>query len=202
MGIPLTLPIVNTNQESQQMPWEEPKYMKYQDAESLKTELMGDFFDSNDPAESREIAYKLIARKSINKVPSPCPAEMYRKIPSRAVEQEEEKRAQIQDCLNMLDWSNSFREEEEIQNENLFRDKTSGRKKITKDSLERKGAEREEERRTNQVLKMGAARPQQFHHGCKEEQKKEQEGVKGEKETLLQDTTVYVAKHIGRSLNL
>ncbi|XP_077323633.1 uncharacterized protein LOC143958051 isoform X3 [Lithobates pipiens] len=78
----------------------------------------------------REIKHQVVAHRIINKVPSPCPEEMRQRIPARAMEQEEEK---IHRFKNIFEWSNHFSEQEkEVQSENLFSDKTSGRKNITK----------------------------------------------------------------------
>ncbi|XP_077324073.1 uncharacterized protein LOC143959271 [Lithobates pipiens] len=78
----------------------------------------------------REIKHQVVAHSIINKVPSPYPEEMRHRIPARAMEQEEEK---IHRFKNIFEWSNHFSEQEkEVQSENLFSDKTSGRKNITK----------------------------------------------------------------------
>ncbi|XP_073447930.1 uncharacterized protein [Aquarana catesbeiana] len=122
--------IVNTNQESQEMPREEPKNMKHQNVAAWRMKLMEKLSDTNDPAEKREIMHQVVAHKLINKVPSPCSAEMHRRIPSIAMEHEEEK---IHHFKNIFHWSHSFSKgEKKVQNENLLGDKTSGRKKITK----------------------------------------------------------------------
>ncbi|XP_077323635.1 uncharacterized protein LOC143958055 [Lithobates pipiens] len=81
----------------------------------------------------REIKHQVVAHSIINKVPSPYPEEMRHRIPARAMEQEEEK---IHRFKNIFEWSNHFSEQEkEVQSENLFSDKTSGRKNITKVSI-------------------------------------------------------------------
>ncbi|XP_077323632.1 uncharacterized protein LOC143958051 isoform X2 [Lithobates pipiens] len=87
-------------------------------------------FNITNREKRREIKHQVVAHRIINKVPSPCPEEMRHRIPARAMEQEEEK---IHRFKNIFEWSNHFSEQEkEVQSENLFSDKTSGRKNITK----------------------------------------------------------------------
>ncbi|XP_077307108.1 uncharacterized protein LOC143926952 [Lithobates pipiens] len=105
-----------------------------------RTELMLTVWDTENPARKREIKQKVVAHRLIHKVHTPCPAEMHNRIPSRAAGREEAG-AQMKRCKNILEWSNTPRDEKKgDQKESLFRRflksfrrvKTSGSSETTK----------------------------------------------------------------------
>ncbi|XP_077307110.1 uncharacterized protein LOC143926957 [Lithobates pipiens] len=149
------LTIMVMTQDSLERLLEDPNSKEHQDVPAHGMELLKQLFDTKGPLERKEIMHKMLAHKIINKVPSPCSPEMHFKIPSRAMEQEEDE---IQPFQNIFDFSNSFNEREsEVQDENLFEDKTSDRKitNIISDLLKQASQQIEKVKEEVEAKKLG-----------------------------------------------
>ncbi|XP_040207813.1 stress response protein NST1-like [Rana temporaria] len=143
--------------------------------------------DTEDPEEKRKLMQQVIAHRMINKIGVPCAGQRRNSIPARTSELEEKD---IQHFNNISHWSNSFTEEEkEVQNENLIRDKTSKRKKITiiitlepkEVAQQKKTEEKEMEEKKLEMEEEKKMEKEKTNTFTEEETRKVEEEVEGKK---------------------